>query len=332
MPAPTRNVSSPATAAYLVRHRDYYLPSGDVTFLVGETLFKIHKFFFERDSSHFRGLTNPASPGRTPIGTSDSEAYKLDNVNADEFARFLWIFYNPKYDEYEAAYNDWVTILRLAHDWQFIEVKAFAVRRLEMIPDLDDIQKIVLYRTYQVDDKYLIPSFAALCSRQAILSIAEAKQLDLETVIQIMRARECARSRPDGGLFSPTAAVLDTVDMQQVVCDVFQITPPTPSAATAPKPLVNGADSSTAPAPSAPVIDIPNSDKHGSAASTLSKSQQKKIDEKAKKEKEKENAEKERMEKKAKAEEKAKADKAAEDKSKGAESNGYSAYAGLWNR
>lgn len=62
---------------------------------VGETLFKIHKFFFERDSSHFRGLTNPASPGRTPIGTSDSEAYKLDNVNADEFARFLWIFYNP---------------------------------------------------------------------------------------------------------------------------------------------------------------------------------------------------------------------------------------------
>lgn len=39
-------------------------------------------------------LGTPASPGQPRQGTSDSNALVLD-VSAEEFEKFLWVFYNP---------------------------------------------------------------------------------------------------------------------------------------------------------------------------------------------------------------------------------------------
>ena len=56
----------------------------------------MHKFFFERESNYFVGkLAVPASPGKEASGTSDSTAIILENVSVDDFATFLWVFYNP---------------------------------------------------------------------------------------------------------------------------------------------------------------------------------------------------------------------------------------------
>ena len=58
--------------------------------------FRVHRFFFERESPYFvRMLAVPASPGKEPQGTSDSNAILLEDVSADHFATFLWVFYNP---------------------------------------------------------------------------------------------------------------------------------------------------------------------------------------------------------------------------------------------
>ena len=58
--------------------------------------FKVHKYFFERESAYFAPkLTTPASPGTPLQGSGDGIAIVLDDVTADEFARFLWVFYNP---------------------------------------------------------------------------------------------------------------------------------------------------------------------------------------------------------------------------------------------
>lgn len=51
---------------------------------------------FQRESPYFHAkLCTPVSPGQNPIGTSDQNAFSLDGVKSTDFARFLWVFYNP---------------------------------------------------------------------------------------------------------------------------------------------------------------------------------------------------------------------------------------------
>jgi hypothetical protein len=89
-------------------HPEYYLKDGDVTFHVRHnflhvslaliatceqvqgTLFCVHRYFFERESQFFA-----KEFARAPKeGTSDSTAFRLDEVNAADFAKFLWVWYS----------------------------------------------------------------------------------------------------------------------------------------------------------------------------------------------------------------------------------------------
>jgi hypothetical protein len=59
-------------------------------------MFRIHRYFFQRDSEHFdKMLAVPASPGEPSRGTSDGNAFRLEGITAADFELFLWIFYNP---------------------------------------------------------------------------------------------------------------------------------------------------------------------------------------------------------------------------------------------
>lgn len=133
-----------------------------------------------------------------------------------------------RYSLYETGLEDWVAILRLAHQWQFSEVKALVVRELEKMI-IDHIPKIVIYHTHEIDRKYLLQSYAALCAREQPLTLAEGKELGLETVLLIMRARECARGKSDGGIRSPIISSIDPIEMRSLVCDIFEIAPPAES-------------------------------------------------------------------------------------------------------
>lgn len=68
---------------------------------MGNQLFRVHRYFFERESRYFRDriTSPPGSPeadqpshGR---GDSDSSAIVLNPVAAEDFEKFLGIFYNP---------------------------------------------------------------------------------------------------------------------------------------------------------------------------------------------------------------------------------------------
>ena len=96
------------------RHPEYFFQEGDVTFKVchptlgfsslqsrsqvESTMFRVHKRFFFRESSHFRSLFNsPAIPCPDPPGSSETNpvVFKEKDVTSDAFAHLLWIFYNP---------------------------------------------------------------------------------------------------------------------------------------------------------------------------------------------------------------------------------------------
>ncbi|KAF8648515.1 hypothetical protein AX16_006221 [Volvariella volvacea WC 439] len=231
----------------LQRHEDYYINGGDLYFLVEHYQFRVHRYFFERESAFFRGkLTAPATPGASRQGADMASAIVLDGVRSADFAKFLWVFYNPKFSLYKAPPEDWTAILDLAHRWGFPEVKALAVRELELLL-LADIDKIVIYHKYDVDRNLLLPQYVALCLREKPLDLHEGLRLGLETSIMIARARECARQPVQNGLRSPSTIHADQIEMENIVKDLFGLTKTEP-----------------APVPS----DIPNGTAAGSANTT----------------------------------------------------------------
>lgn len=56
-------------------------------------LFRVHRFFFERESEYFQRAFEAAGPQGD--GHSDRAAFRLDGVKVSEFEKLLWVFYNP---------------------------------------------------------------------------------------------------------------------------------------------------------------------------------------------------------------------------------------------
>jgi hypothetical protein len=222
------------------RHDVYYIPSGDLSFLVERVLFKVHRYFFERESLFFRDKLNPTAPGSSVNGDSDGTAIIMDDVKSADFARFLWVFYNPKFSIYNATWDDWVAILGLAHKWDFPLVKELCVRELELIDNLP-VERIHIYHKHDLDRNLLVPRYAELCSREEPLSLEEGMKLGLETSLMIARARETARSGTRDGTRSPLPAHVKEQDMVSLVKELFKIPVP-PSAggrAQSPTPHTN---------------------------------------------------------------------------------------------
>ncbi|THV06186.1 hypothetical protein K435DRAFT_645658 [Dendrothele bispora CBS 962.96] len=206
----------------LKRNEKYFLTGGDLFFLVEQEHFRVHRYFFERESPYFKAqLAIPAAPGAPRQGSSITSSIILDDVRSADFARFLWVFYNPRYSLYDASIQDWTAILALAHRWNFHEVKNLAVRELEKLP-VPDIDKIVIYHKYDVDRRLLERHYIAVCEREQPLSMIECRDLGLETTVKIFRARESVRStRSADGIRSPITA--SPVELAGIVKDLFDI-------------------------------------------------------------------------------------------------------------
>jgi hypothetical protein len=207
----------------LRRHETYYIPSGDLNFLVERVSFRVHRYFFERESYYFREkLAGPNAPGVSNNGEVDGTAIIMDDVKSADFARFLWVFYNPKYSIYNATWDDWVAILGLAHKWDFPSVTELCVRELQML-DAPPVERVHVYHKHDLDRNLLVPQYAELCSREEPITLEEGFKLGLETSLLIARARETARSNSQGGTRSPLPAHVKEQDMVQMVKEMFNL-------------------------------------------------------------------------------------------------------------
>jgi hypothetical protein len=63
---------------------------------VENILFRVHRYFFTRDSAFFRDkLPHPPPPGEFTKGSSDGNPFVLEDTLRIDFERLLWVFYNP---------------------------------------------------------------------------------------------------------------------------------------------------------------------------------------------------------------------------------------------
>ncbi|KAG2033095.1 hypothetical protein BDR03DRAFT_968446 [Suillus americanus] len=200
-------------------HPDFYLKDGNITFIVQDTLFRVHRHFFECESQFF-----VKEFAKTPReGTSDSSAFRLDKVTIADFANFLWVWYSPSYRREKKPKDYWLTILELSTVWQFPEMKKLAIDELQNF-DIEPIEKITTYDRYQIDRSLLLPAYKLLCKRAGRMSIEEGEQLKLHTVLGIQEARERAiRSAAESGCRSPTSADVGDEELDKILIDVFSL-------------------------------------------------------------------------------------------------------------
>ncbi|KAF7981366.1 hypothetical protein HWV62_33835 [Athelia sp. TMB] len=174
------------------KHPHYFFEDGNIVFLVEGSLYKIHRYFFARDSAHFRSIFGLK-------GIEGSDEYSpciLSDVNCADFDEFLAILYPTDFlHPTEKNIDQWTSILHLSAKWGFESIKLLAIDRLTAYAA--PIDKIVLGRRYGIDD-WLPSSYEAVCMRVDPLTMEEGMKLGLEDAIRISAARQiygCAEPR-----------------------------------------------------------------------------------------------------------------------------------------
>ncbi|KAF9012723.1 hypothetical protein BDQ17DRAFT_1232329 [Cyathus striatus] len=211
--------------SHVKHHKEFYLIGGDLHLLAKDTLFRVHGYFFARESPQFNKMIMvPVSPGKKREGTSDSNAIKVD-AEPEELAVFLRIFYNPKFSVYEwSNVSDWLTILSLSERWTFPEITKLAIRELQK-HDMPTVRRLALYKKYNADTLFLVPLISELCSRDAPLALEEGMELGMEMAILIGQARERLRANPADEGRSPLPSGMGRREVDTAVLEMFGIAP-----------------------------------------------------------------------------------------------------------
>ena len=144
-PLPPSDTRPNSPSSIIEAHIDYYLPGGDLFVQVDTTIFRIHSYFFRRESQDWRHLIGHTVRGRngvvTPIILSDEFAL-YPPMTPTTFAQFLWVFYNPRYSLYDAPEETWLMIQRYAIQWRMEGVLELTHRELDRLHDYSHIDRI----------------------------------------------------------------------------------------------------------------------------------------------------------------------------------------------
>lgn len=118
----------------------------------------------------------------------------------------------------------WLTILKLATEWEFQEIRNLATRQLERL-HIDAVEKIAIYKEYKIKPELLLPSYMALCKKDKLPSPEEGKVLSMETVLKIACAREemvLSALHSGLGCKSPSDAPDDVT--KTIIAKLFELT------------------------------------------------------------------------------------------------------------
>ncbi|KIK69196.1 hypothetical protein GYMLUDRAFT_67867 [Collybiopsis luxurians FD-317 M1] len=237
------NGNSSSTIRQMKRSSTFFLTGGDLHLVVKEMRFRVHSYFFTRESQHFKQrLAISETFDLQGNGSSLGSAIVLDDydITPEEFESFLKVFYNPKYYFYDLdrPHEEWAAILKLSNLWGFANVKELAIRELEKL-DISLVDRIVLYQDNDVDADLRVPLYVELASREATLTHEESSRLGFRTAIVIFQARERLRSLATGGR-SPLPDDVGPDAAGEVITTLFAALPPPESPPMSPRLRLNG--------------------------------------------------------------------------------------------
>ncbi|KAF4620261.1 hypothetical protein D9613_001061 [Agrocybe pediades] len=128
---------------------------------------------------------------------------------------------NNTYSVYNAPTQDWITILKIACEHHFKEVKNFAIRQLEQC-NLSVVSRLTIYQLYKVDLAFILPLLYELCIREEGPTDQETEEMGIKTSLIIFRIRERLRAGANGPM-SPVAAGTGEAEVMQAIYAVLGV-------------------------------------------------------------------------------------------------------------
>ncbi|TDL18038.1 hypothetical protein BD410DRAFT_775464 [Rickenella mellea] len=172
----------------------YFFDDGNVVFRVESTYFRVHRFYFMRESRVFRDMFSLPVPASGAVeGMSVSNPIVLEQVKAGDFRSLLWFFYNSHYDHDPAhadKFRTWTGILRLSRLWSFKRLFKLASDKLKSLHFPDPFIKIGISLEFRLLPEWALPEYVEICRRLEPLKISEIAQLPPEIIAKVAALRE----------------------------------------------------------------------------------------------------------------------------------------------
>ncbi|KIK55491.1 hypothetical protein GYMLUDRAFT_836184 [Collybiopsis luxurians FD-317 M1] len=191
----------PSIDSIMGQCNEYYFdhPVPVVLFSVQGHLFKVHRYFLERDSLFLRGVLST-------VQEPQSHPLEIHGVSSQEFKALLNFFYQGMYRENAVGtISESIDLLAAASALKFDRARELAIAAIDKAltsaaSDASDesgesecpgaVDTIILAEKFGIT-KWLRPAYISLCKRQEPLSLTEAERMgSIEKVIKLMRARE----------------------------------------------------------------------------------------------------------------------------------------------
>jgi hypothetical protein len=201
--------------APILQHLRYFFSDVITDFMVEGTVFRVHRYFLDRECSNFPRTTNRADG-----------MIELEGVTKLEFESLLDLFYEGKPNEKFLPLDAWIAILSISTRYQMEVVRAHSIDQINnFVPRIDPTKQVVLARKCDVPE-WLSGAYTALCQRKEPISPEEGRELGIETMAQLSEIRERLRDT-----FIQNTWGLRTYEIAEVeltVNEVFWPRPPTP--------------------------------------------------------------------------------------------------------
>ncbi|KZT07588.1 uncharacterized protein LAESUDRAFT_724539 [Laetiporus sulphureus 93-53] len=197
-----------------------------------EIIYKVHRYFLERDSEIFRTMFSCPPVNGVSEGDSEDTAILLPEVTQEEIDTLLSFLYHGMYG-LDYSLSQWRALLLISSRYMFHEIRERAIQELDAHkPQLDPVDRIVLSKKLDIND-WLGPAYVELCTRDKTLSLKEANELGLETSMVLVQIRDdlmrdrfdnltCQRCRAHrGGRVDQTSMARELVKKNLDIGDVF---------------------------------------------------------------------------------------------------------------
>jgi hypothetical protein len=219
-----------------VHHSTYYLEDEHIKLQAEDTLFRVHAYLFERESNKGRAFVERARVAEVSLVV-------IEDATAKDMERFCDVLYcrsvlcvffvhslaHAALARYSSSSppltskNEWISVLHLAHRWDFATMRSLAIDHLTRLATLVD--HVVLGHMYDVRH-WLLPAYQEICEDEAWLSDEEGRRLGIDDVLKIGRARHALRSSDPSDktksalvreIFGHFGANVEAVDLSVVV-------------------------------------------------------------------------------------------------------------------
>jgi len=171
------------------RHPNYYLEDGNIIFLVEKILFRVHRYFFTRESKVFRDMFSMPS-GTIVEGLSDDKPIFLEGVKSVDFQRLLWLFYDPSHKHLTSDAETLLSIMTLADKWEFNSAGQAAYETFARLDSISPLKKIAVCEKYQFNRSLIFEAFRSLCNRDNPLTYEEAEEIGWKAFVIVASARD----------------------------------------------------------------------------------------------------------------------------------------------